>query len=375
MKRMIVTMVLAALAVLGGAQTLRAEESRPRVQIAILLDTSGSMDGLINQARAQIWKIVNEFATAKKNGVRPLFEVALFEYGNDGQPASEGHIRLILPLTDDLDKVSEELFRLTTNGGQEYCGQVIRAAIDRLTWSASNDDLKVVFIAGNEPFTQGGVDFRASCRAAIGKGIMVNTIFCGGFDEGVSTQWKEGADLADGAYMNIDQNSTEVPIPAPQDVEIVRLGEALNATYIAYGRAGEEAGKRQLAQDANAAGAGAPAAAQRAEAKASEMYRNDGWDLVDAEKEGKKDVSTMPADELPAEMQAMTPAEREAFIARKRAEREALQARIRELSAARDVFVAEKRKELTAEGADTLDGAMIRTLRSQAAGKAYEFGK
>src|ERR1700752_2076139 len=93
---------------------------KPRIQMAILLDTSNSMDGLINQARAQLWKIVNEFAKAKKGGVQPNLEVALFEYGNNSIGAGATYVRQVLPFTDDLDKVSEELFKLTTNGGEEY---------------------------------------------------------------------------------------------------------------------------------------------------------------------------------------------------------------------------------------------------------------
>ena len=132
---------------------------RPPVQIAILLDTSNSMDGLIAQAKTQLWNVVNEFVLARKDGRPPAIQVALFEYGKASLPSSEGFVRLILPLTDDLDRVSEELFALKTNGGEEYCGWVIRDAVNRLEWSRSRDVYKAIFIAGNEPFTQGPVDF------------------------------------------------------------------------------------------------------------------------------------------------------------------------------------------------------------------------
>src|SRR6185436_12340372 len=112
---------------------------------------------------------------------------------------------------------------------------------------------------GNEAFTQGHVDYRESCRAAIAKGIVVNTIFCGAYDEGVNTKWKDGALLADGKYMNIDQNRQMVHIDAPQDGEIRALGQKLNGTYLAFGKGGEEKLRRQGAQDDNAKKA-APAA-------------------------------------------------------------------------------------------------------------------
>ena len=147
------------------------------IQMAILLDTSNSMDGLIEQAKSQLWKIVNEMATAKRNGQSPYLEVALYEYGKSTIPAGEGYLRMITPLTTDLDKVSEELFNLKTNGGAEYCGTVIQASVDGLQWSDDNSVLKVIFIAGNEPFTQGHINYQKACQAAIQKGIVVNTIF------------------------------------------------------------------------------------------------------------------------------------------------------------------------------------------------------
>ncbi len=103
-----------------GAQAPVPNASVPRIQMAILLDTSGSMSGLINQARTQLWRIVNEFATAERDGKSPYFEVALYEYGHAPLGAKGGFIRNIVPLSDDLDKVSEELFKLTTHGGDEY---------------------------------------------------------------------------------------------------------------------------------------------------------------------------------------------------------------------------------------------------------------
>ncbi|MCA9072414.1 MAG: VWA domain-containing protein, partial [Planctomycetaceae bacterium] len=147
------------------------ETKADHIQLAILLDTSNSMDGLINQARTQLWKIVNELATAKRNGQVPQMQVALYEYGKSTLSRESGYLRQLVPLTDDLDKISEELFALKTQGGQEYCGQVIAKATTELKWSDSNDDLKLIFIAGNEPFTQGSVDYKKSCADAIAKGI------------------------------------------------------------------------------------------------------------------------------------------------------------------------------------------------------------
>ena len=146
------------------------------VQLAILLDTSNSMDGLIEQTKTQLWKIVNEMARSKRDGKTINLYVALYEYGNDGLSSQEGYVRLVTSLTNDLDKISEELFKLKTNGGSEYCGTVISDAVKDLKWTKSNDDYKVIFIAGNEPFTQGSVDYKTACKNAISKGIIINSL-------------------------------------------------------------------------------------------------------------------------------------------------------------------------------------------------------
>jgi hypothetical protein len=362
----IITMILIlSLPIVGRAQ------ENELIQMAILLDTSSSMDGLIEQAKSQLWKIVNELALARKNGKSPKLEVALYEYGKSSIPSSEGYIRMITSLTTDLDRVSEELFKLRTNGGDEYCGRVIRAATEGLKWSINSRDLKVIFIAGNEPFTQGEVDYRVSVREAISKGIIVNTIFCGNYQEGVNTGWKHGAELADGRYMNIDQNQKIIHIEAPQDEEIIRLGRELNKTYIAYGRKGKVNKERQKKQDLNAAEMNEETLIQRTAAKASKHYINSGWDLVDAVQTEKVAIESLRDEDLPDEMKKMSKKERSAYINKTIEKRRHLQKRINQLDRERRKYIdGEMRKS---SDQNTLDAAIIKTIQEQALRKEYRF--
>ena len=347
----------------------------PKIQIALLLDTSNSMDGLINQAKAQLWKVVNEFISAERGGVRPEFEVALYEYGNNRLDRKENWVRRILPLTDDLDRISEELFALTTNGGDEYCGAVIKRAVEDLEWSDVPDDLKTIFIAGNEPFTQGGVDFRKACPAAIKRGIIVNTIFCGAHAEGISTHWKDGATLADGAYMNIDQNEVSVTINAPQDAEIMRLGERLNTTYVAYGAAGARGANNQVLQDSNALSLGRAFNVSRQVAKSSHFYKAKGWDLVDAVEEGEVDLEKLEDESLPAELRGKTPEELQEFVEVKKREREEIQKKIQELNETRKIYISAEMKKRGESDSHTLDSAMIKAVKEQAQKRNFTFKK
>jgi hypothetical protein len=349
--------------------------AKPRIEIALLLDTSGSMSGLINQARTKLWKIVNEFEIAKRNGQRADVYVALYEYGNDGLVSESGYVRQIVPLTLDLDRISEELFALSTNGGSEYCGQVINCAVRDLKWSDTQTDLRCIFIAGNEPFTQGPVPYTEACHAAANKKITVSTIHCGGYDEGVSGMWADGAKLADGSYMHIDHNQAEPHIPAPQDDELAALNTELNATYCAYGAAEEraEAAERQVAQDANAANAAPAAAASRIATKAGRLYRNASWDLVDAVRENKLDLGQLDKEQLPETLRQMSADELAAHVEMLASKRAAVQTKIKALAAERAKFVAAERAKLAGAETPALDEAIIETVRDQATRQEFEF--
>ncbi|MFN8258853.1 MAG: vWA domain-containing protein [Bacteroidales bacterium] len=349
------------------------KSEKAKVQIALLLDVSNSMDGLIDQAKSQLWKIVNDLALAEYNGQTPDLQIALYEYGNDGLPSSEGYIRQVSMFTTDLDKISEDLFALKTNGGSEFCGQVIDVSLKQLSWTTSNQDLKMIFIAGNEPFTQGGVDYKESCKKAISKGIIVNTIFCGNYDEGVSTFWKDGADVADGKYMNIDQNIKEVYIASPYDDQIMKLNNQLNQTYIGYGSSGQALKERQVTQDNNAGAMSEEVQLNRAVSKSQKAYSNESWDLVDAYKKDEKKIENLSDDELPKELKGKSKAEIKTFLDQKQKERDKIQKEINDLNEKRTKYVAEKKKEMAND--NTLDAVMIKAVREQAVKKNYKFKK
>lgn len=347
------------------SQTPPFEGQRPSVDVALLLDTSNSMDGLINQAKRQLWTIVQQFAQAKKNGQTPVLRVALYEYGNDALPVTEGYIRQVVPLTDDLDKLSEALFALSTDGGSEYCGQVINVAIKQLDWSKEDNGYKAIFIAGNEPFTQGPVDYRDACKKAIERGIVVNTIHCGDQSSGVNGKWQDGAQLAEGESFNIDQDRAVVQIKCPQDAIIIKLNAELNTTYLWYGAADDRRryAENQVAQDANAHKAGEAVAANRAVIKSGSAYSNRNRDLVDSWREDADVLKKLKDEELPGELKGMPVDQRVARIKQMAARRADVQRQITELAAQRESYLAKQQAAGPAEA--TLGGAVVSTIQKQ----------
>ena len=344
-------------------------ESDRTIRIGILLDTSNSMDGLIDQAKAQLWSIVSTLSKATDQGETPRFEVALYEYGNSGLSASTGHIRQVSAFTTDLDMISMHLFALRTNGGDEYCGQVIGTALAELDWSSLDDDLQLLVIAGNEPFTQGSHPYSVACKRAATQGLNVNTIFCGNYDEGVATDWKNGATTGNGHYANIDHNQALIHIETPYDAELAALNTKLNGTYLAYGSKGAWYKSNQMVQDGNARTMNESIYLERTVAKSSSYYDNYAWDLVDAMATEDFDLDKVSEKELPEAMQGMTKTEREEYVEAKKKERAAIQEQIGQLAAKREAFLQKHREE----NGQTLGDVLIELIRKQAEAKGFTF--
>lgn len=352
---------------LSGASPAKKQ----KIQIALLLDTSNSMDGLIGQAKSQLWKLVNQLSSAKKAGQDTDIEIALFEYGNSNLRIGEGYVRMVSALTTDIDGISEQLFSLTTSGGSEYCGWVIRNAVEDLKWSGDGNDLKMIVLAGNEPFDQGPKYYRESCGLAAQKNIIINTIFCGNDKEGIRTHWLDGAKLGNGQYLNIDQDQRVVHVPTPYDSELNRLNDLLNKTYIGYGQYGKTKSDRQRIQDKNAARYGAGNMTQRVTYKGKRQYRNNDWDLVDATEEDPKKLEKLSEHDLPDEMRALTAEQRKAYLETKRTERRGIQKQIRELDLKMQAYITGAQKK--AGASLTLDRVMLDTVIKQAKTKGFEF--
>ena len=352
-------------------ETIDPKPKKQTIKVALLLDTSNSMDGLIDQAKAQLWQIVNELSYAKCDGDKPSLEIALYEYGNDNLTSEEGYIRQVLAFSNDLDDISKELFSLTTNGGNEYCGYVINSSINQLSWGANEKDLKLIFIAGNEPFTQGSISYKEASNLAKDKDITVNTIFCGEYNLGISTYWKDGADLAKGNYMAINHNKATTYVSTPFDQQILDLNTKLNGTYVSYGANGRIKLAEQAVQDTNASGYSSANAVNRTVSKSSHLYKNSNWDLVDAVENDFVDLKKIKRDQLPAELKDKSLEEIKKHIEKKQKERKAINQKIQELNSKRREYIANQQKNNKDEN---LENAMIKAIKTQAKTKNYSWG-
>ena len=343
-------------------------EKKHTIKVALLLDTSNSMDGLINQAKTQLWEIVNELSYAKCESQDPDLLISLYEYGNSNLPSDEGYIRQVIGFSSDLDEISEKLFSLKTNGGNEFCGEVIQTSLKELNWGNNKKDLKLIFIAGNEPFTQGKINYRDATTQANEQDVIVNTIFCGNYQNGISGKWQDGARLTNGDYMAIDHNVEIVHIASPYDDVIIQLNKKLNDTYIYYGNQGASKMRLQSKQDSNAESLDEVVVVKRAVSKSSRVYKNSSWDLVDAEKEKGFSYSKLDKKNLPKQLQNKSSEELKKYVSVQSKKRKEIQQKIQELNNKRNAYVAKKRTESNSK---SLDKALISALKKQAKAKNY----
>ena len=343
-------------------------KAAPKIQAAILLDVSNSMDGLIEQAKAQLWNMVSVMGKAKCNELTPQIEIALYEYGRTNNNAKAGYVKQISGFTTDLDKLSQQLFNLTTNGGDEYCGQVIYTSLKDLSWDSAASNYKVIFIAGNEDFLQGNLPYIKACNEAKNKGVIVNTIYCGDKMQGIQEHWNLNAECGNGSYTNIDQDAKIEDIPTPYDSVIFALNDKLNGTYLRYGSQGTVGAAAQVAADEMNYKMNKSVEVKRITVKGKkELYNNTTWDMVDASEKDKNFAQKVDMKTLPDSLKGKSRKEIQQVIDKKTAERAQIQKEIETINTNREVYLAnEKKKAVTNNQTATLESEIEKIIKKQA---------
>jgi len=339
-----------------------------KIQAAILLDVSNSMDGLIEQAKAQLWNMVSVMGKATCDNVTPQIEIALYEYGRDSNDKNAGYVKQISGFTTDLDQLSQKLFSLTTNGGDEYCGQVIYTSLNNLNWESDPSDYKVIFIAGNEDFLQGNLLYTTACDEAKKKNVIVNTIYCGDRMQGIKEHWNLNTECGNGSFTNINQDTRIEEIPTPYDSVIFALNDKLNGTYLRYGADGEAAYATQAKVDKLNYDMNKTVEVKRITVKGKkELYKNTTWDMVDAAADDKKFAEKVDIKTLPDSLKNKSRKEIQQIIDSKAAERTQIHKDIESVNIKREEWIAaEKAKRAINTNTATLESEIEKIIKKQA---------
>ena len=168
-----------------------------RVEVVFVLDTTGSMSGLINAAQEKIWSIASTLAQAQQ---APEISMGLVAYRDRG----DAYVTQVIDLNRDLDSMYAKLMDFAADGGgdgPEAVNEALEAAIHRMSWSQDQSTYKVVFLVGDAPphmDYQDDVKYPQVVAAAAAKGIVVNTIQCGSMSDTVAP-WQHIASLGPAA--------------------------------------------------------------------------------------------------------------------------------------------------------------------------------
>jgi len=354
---------LAFLATAAGFAGAAGLAAKPRVEVAFVLDSTGSMGGLIEGAKEKIWSIANDIITRKPT---PEVRIGLVTYRDKG----DEYVTRRFDLTDDIDAVFKNLQSITADGGgddPESVNQALHEAVTDLSWSQTGKTAKIIFLVGDYPPHMDypdDVKYPVTAREAVKRGIIIDTVQCGDVAE-TTPVWKEIARLADGSFVALAQSGNMTAMTTPYDEEIARMSAEIGSTVIPYGDAGKQEESRSKV--AKAAGAPSTVAADRAAynlASGGKAIQGTG-DLVEDFREGRVDLGRLPLKELPVELQGLSPAQRKAYVASRQAKRDTLNALLAELSEKRAAYVLKERR--AAAGADSFDTKVSEIISAQAA--------
>lgn len=348
------------------------QRERAHIEVAFVLDTTGSMSGLIEGAKRKIWSIANQLVSAQQ---QTDVRFALIGYRDRG----DDYVTTVHDLNSDIDTVYAHLMQFQAGGGgdgPESVNQALSEAVTKLDWSTSRDVYKVIFLVGDAPphlDYQDDVRYDRTVRLARQRDIAINTVQCGAWDE-TAQIWREIASLGAGTYAAIAQDGGMIAVATPMDDELAKLNRELAGTVVAYGRIEERRDAEMKVR--NSLAAPAPAAADRLAymSKTGEGTVVTGAkDLVDEAADGNA-VSEFEMEELPEPLRAMPAEARQEFVEQKLAKRKQLQARLGEVTTERDAFLKKEDARQRATGdADAFDQKVHDAIKAQAAAKGIQY--
>jgi Mg-chelatase subunit ChlD len=365
----------AILVLLVSFATVRAAEEpatqpadKPTIEVCFVLDTTGSMSGLIDGAKIKIWAIANEIIRTEP---KPNVKIAMIGY----RDRNDQYITRAFDMTDDIDLVFKNLQDFKADGGgdgPESVNQALHEAVEKIKWSDAKDVTKIVFLVGDAPphmDYENDVRYPEVCKLAMKKDLIINTVQCGN-QTATTSIWQEIARLAEGSYVAIPQTGGMVAIATPFDEELGRLNVAINATVCAYGdvrQQHEVAGKLALAESAPATVAADRLSFNDYSGKAIQGR----GDLIDDLRDGAVKLEDVKKEQLPENLQRMTAEELKAYLAKQAAERAEIQKKVAELCKKRDDFIAAEHKRLAAQTgkADSFDAKVSEMVKQQVARK------
>ncbi|EGV31680.1 von Willebrand factor type A [Thiorhodococcus drewsii AZ1] len=348
----------------------------PVIEAVFVLDTTGSMGGLIQAAKDKIWSIATSMASAQP---APEIRMGLVAYRDRG----DDYVTRVVDLSSDLDAIQAQLMRFQAQGGgdgPESVNLALNDALHRIGWSQGAGVYRVIFLVGDAEAHmdyQDEAQYPAILKQARRQGIRINAIQCGDLS-GTQEQWRHIAQLGDGSYFQVGQSGSAVAIATPFDETLAKLGADLDDTRLYYGAADERAHKRDKLAATKAVQAEASAASQARRAEyASTKSGAAGLlgdkELIEEVSTGRLALEDLPAEQLPEPLKALEVEQQRELIANQAAKRDALRQEIQRVSAERAKYLKDRLSE-SGDAESSLDNKIFGAVREQGADVGLSFG-
>jgi Mg-chelatase subunit ChlD len=336
------------------------KKEKPKVEVVFCLDTTGSMGGLIAAAKAKIWSICNQVASGKPT---PDLRVGLVAYRDKG----DAYVTQVLDLTADLDAVHARLKTFQAQGGgdtPESVNQALYDSVHKIKWSTDRKTLRIIFLVGDAPPHMDYADdvkYPVTCKEACKKGIIINTVQCGG-DPECTKFWKDICAKAEGSFIQIEQNGGVVAVATPFDKRLGEINDELARSTLVFGDRRKQMEGKDKAREATALPA--ESKADRAGFGGKGGGRVATYDLLDAIKAKEVDLKKLKKEELPPQLQKLDEKGQKEYLDKLGKKRAVLAKEARELDTKRAEFI---KKELEKKGGkNAFDTQVLQTLRKQA---------
>ena len=373
-KLLCAAVIMLALFIPAGAARALDEAKAPQVEVAFVLDTTGSMSGLIEGAKAKIWAIANEIIAGKP---KPKLKIGLIGYRDRG----DDYVTKLFDLSEDIDKVYTNLQQFQAAGGGDHpesVNQALGEAVDKIGWTSGPDTLKIVFLVGDAPPHMdyaNDVKYQQLTQQTVRKNLIINTVQCGE-DQQTKTVWQEIAKLGEGKYLAVAQTGDMQVVKTPVDEELAGVNSDLGRTTLAYGSVKERSAVARSVSLAESMPA--PAALDRMgykmKAEGAAVGGGAEKDLVTAVNKGAVNLDSLKDEELPDEFKGKSKEEREALLKEKSAKRAELQAKAEELMKKRQQYIDAEQAKRAREGKKSaFDEGILDMLREEAKSKGISY--
>jgi Mg-chelatase subunit ChlD len=359
----------AALAVVAAPLFTASATAKQVVEVAFVLDTTGSMGPLIEGAKRKIWSIATSIVDCSPDAEIRMGLVAYRDIGDD-------YVTKRFDLTTDIQDLYGKLLALRAQGGGDWpesVNEALEVAVKRLSWTQDDNVKRIVFLVGDAPphmdYTQ-DTKYPQVVRMARDRGIIVNAVQAGDAQD-TARVWRTIAQMGNGEYIPIPQDGGQlVVIETPYDTRIIELQKKINGTVVPYGtRERRSDVEHKVGQ---VAAAPAPAASDMASymnkrsagSATSRAVTGDG-DLVADAAEGRVKLDALKDEELPDNLKTMKPAERRGYVDKQITTRQALNSELSALVKQRDSYVATESAKQPAGAPDSFDRVVSTTIRKQ----------